>query len=142
MPNAWRIAESLGIRMHGRRDHHPGGEELPARHTWARKAVVDVARAGEGAGLSEHVYDVLGLFLASDGNQRQLFGDAILGVSKWALRNKVTTAEVTFLRPAFVDMDLKLIRQAVLHHRIDQRSPQIAFLVSDHMEDALRGIRQ
>lgn len=141
MPNSWRIAQQMGIKMHGRRDPHPGGDALPPRHTWARKSIFDVARAGDSAGLSEHVFDVLGLFLASGDNQTQLYGDAISGVSLWMLRHKVSTAEVTFLRPAFETLDIRLIRKAVQHHGIPQRKPQIAFLVADHMEDALMGLR-
>lgn len=141
MPNAWRIAEQMGIRMHGRRDRHPGSDVLPARHTWARKAVFDIAKAGEGADLPEHVYDVLGLFLASEANQRQLFGESIRGVSAWALKHRVTSAEVPFLAPAFGEVDMKLVRQAVRHMGLRQHAPQIAFLVSSQMEDALEAIR-
>jgi hypothetical protein len=144
MPNAHRIASAMGIKLHGRRDNglHPRSDELPARHTWSRQAIFDIALAGERNGLPEHVYDVLGLMMSSDRNATQLFGDAIRGVSKWALRNRITTEEVTFLRQSFDDMDLRVIRQAVIHHGIDQKAAQIAFLVADHMEGAICAIRQ
>lgn len=144
MPNAWRIAQSMGITMHGRKDNalHPRSDALPARHTWSRQAIVDIAKAGEANCLPEHVYDILGLMLASPENSTQLFGDAIRGVSKWGVRHRVTTEEVAFLKDSFCEMDLKLIRKTVLHHGIDGRASQIAFLVADHMEAALWAIRQ
>jgi hypothetical protein len=132
----------MGIRMHGKGDQHPCRAELPAKHTWCGKTIRDVAYAGEKAGLPEHVYDVLGAFLLNEINQTQLFGDAIQGVSRWMLRHRVTTEEVTFLRDALAEMDIKTIRGAVRHHGIAPRSPQIAFLVADHMEAALWGLRQ
>jgi len=134
----------MGIKLHGRRDVHPGGQELPARHTWARKTINDVATAGINSGLPEMVYDVLGVFLETDGNRTQLFGDAISGVAKWALRNRVTTEEFAFLRhsESFRALDMRLLRDVVRRHAISPRSPQIAFLVSDQMEAALWSLRQ
>lgn len=142
MPNSWRIAQQMGITMHGRRSLHPGGDSLPAKHTWAGKTIRDVAEAGERSGLSEHVYDVLGVFLSNEVNRTQMFGYVIQGVSKWALHYRVKTEEFSFMREAFEALDLKLIRQTVKHHGISPVSPQIAFLVADHMESALWSIRQ
>ena len=142
MPNAHRIARECGIVLHGRRTRHPCTDSLPARHTWSRRAIYDAALAGQREDLPEHVYDILGLFLTSDQNATQLYGDAIGGVSKWALRNRVTTEEVTFLRPAFAEIDLKVIRSAVLHHRIDQRAPQIGLLIASEMEPVLEQLRR
>ena len=143
MPNAHRICQQMGLRLHGRRSVHPGGQALPAKHTWARKTINDAALAGERVGLEEHIFDVLGVFLDSEDNRTQLFGDAIQGVSKWALTNRVTTEEFAFLRhaAAFRDLDMRTFRETVRHYAIAPRSPQIAFLVAGHMEDALKQLR-
>lgn len=114
---------------------------LPARHTWSRRAILEAARHGEANNLPDHPYDVLGLIIATPENSTQLFGDTIAGVSKWALKNRITTEEITFLRPAFDQVDLRTIRAAVLHHRINDRPPQMAFLVAAEMDDALRELR-
>lgn len=142
MPNAHRIARECGITLHGRKSLHPGGDRLPARHTWSRKAIHDAALAGERIDLSEHAYDVLTLFVADDDNATQLFGDAITGVSKWALRNRITTEEMAFIRVPFAGLDIHLMRAAVLHHRIDQRAPQIGLLVAAEMDQHLKELRR
>lgn len=142
MPNAHRITQEMGIRLHGRKDPYPATEYLPPRHTWARKTIYDAAVAGEREGMPEHVYDVLGVFLINEANQTQMFGDAISGVSKWMLRHRITTEEVAFMKDAFAELDIKTIREAVKHYRITPRSPQIAFLVADRMEAALWSLRQ
>lgn len=141
MPNVHRLAREMGITVHKRSDVHPGGDALPAKHTWARKTIFDAAVAGERGGLAEHIYDVLGVFLANEVNRTQLFGDAIQGVSRWALHNRVTTEEFAFLREPLSELDLKVIRGAVRHHGLSPRSPQIAFLVADHMEAHLWALR-
>jgi len=142
LPNSHRIAEQCGIILHGRRGkRHPRTDELPERHTWSRRAILEAARHGEGVNLPDHVFDVLGLIISTPHNSTQLFGDTISGVSKWALRNRITTEEVTFLRPAFDQVDLKLIRSTVSHHKIDVRPPQIGFLVAAEMEEALQELR-
>lgn len=141
MPNRWRIAQTMGITLHTSKDPHPCAGELPPRHTWSGKTIFDVAAAGEKQDMPEHVYDVLGVFLLNETNKTQLYGDAISGVSRWMLRHRVRTEEVAFLRSAFEDMDMRLIRQAVRHHGIAPVSPQIAFLVADHMEAALWSVR-
>lgn len=142
MPNRHRIAQAVGITLHTRSDPHPCAGELPPKHTWSGKTIFDVAVAGEKRGLPEHIYDVLGVFLLNDVNRTQLYGDAISGVSRWMLRQRIRTEEMTYLRTAFEELDMRLIRQSVHHHGIPQRSPQIAFLVADHMEAALWALRQ
>jgi len=138
--NAHRISQACGILLRGRKTRHPGGNALPNRQTWSRQTIVEACRRGQQAGLPEHVYDVLGLIMAAD--PTQLFADVIEGVSYWAITNRITTAEVSFLIPAFQQIDIKAIRADVQRHRVPMRPAQIAFIVSGIMEPALRSIRQ
>lgn len=142
MPNVHRICSAIGILLHGRKARHPGGHRLPPKECWSGKSIRLVAEAGEAENNPEHVYDVLGVFLANKTNQTQLFGETICGVSKWALTHNVQTSEFAYLKDATEQLDLQLIRETVRHHKIRPMKDQIAFLVSHQMEAALWSIRQ
>lgn len=137
MANAHRIAQDVGVRLVSPKRHgHPGGARLPPRTCYSRKTIRLIAEAGERAGHPDHAHDVLGLVLAADDGM--LFGDVIKGVSRWALRWNLSTGKVGHILPAFRAIDIYNVRQAVLHHRIDVRDVQIAFLVSGLMEPCMR----
>lgn len=139
MADLHHICGQMNVKpFSAKRRSHPGGDKLPARHTWARATIKQVHDDGLKAGLPEHVYDVLGLILESD--PTQLYGDVISAVSVWALRWRITTDEMGFVLPAFRALDIKAIRGAVHHHKLPERAAQIAFLISGTMEPALRKI--
>lgn len=95
---------------------------------------------GQKAGYPELIYDVLGLFLASEVNAHQLYGESIHGVGRWMLATRLRTDDVPFIRPAFAEIDMGMVRAAVQHHRIPNRPPQIGFMVAGLMEPAIEAI--
>lgn len=170
MPNAHKICRELGIKLHARGDKHPG--KLPAKTTWSRQAIIDVAKAGirldintevrrrspqtsiardaivkavrskyVGGVEHDHVYNTLTLLLSSEKTNNQLYGDVILGVSHWALANSVKSEEVPFLSESFGELDIEAIRDMVHHFTIPNRPYQIALLVSEDMENAVKEMR-
>lgn len=138
MANAWRICEEMGIQIVSRKNGWAG--ELQARQTRSRATIKEIAEAGEAIGYPEMVYDVLGLFLASEANACQLYGETIQGVARWVLAARLRTADIPFVRPAFAEIDLAMIREAVQHHRIQNRPPQIGLMVAGLMEEAVAAI--
>ena len=139
MANAWRISQEMGIRIVSKKGEHRKGP-LEPRQTRSRASIKSVAEHGEAIGYPDMVYDVLGLFLASEGNQRQLFGENIIGVSLWMKAANIRTSDIPFLTPAFNEIDMGLVRSLVLHHKIPHRAPQIGNLVAGMMEDAVEAI--
>lgn len=154
MPNAHRIYREMGITLHTKRHMHPG--LLPSKHTWARQAIRLVANQSEpritrtetgrtivrpAKAPESHVYDVLTLFLGSDHNSTQLYGDAILGVSEWLISQKVKSDEIPFLIDPFSMIKLADLREAVRHYQIPRKPQQLAFLIAAEMEEALENIR-
>ena len=141
MADAHKICQEMGIRVHGRATTHPKSNVLPARHTWARKTVRLIAERGERLGRPDHVYDVLTLLTTSGNGEIMLFSDVMDGVSKWALKNNLSSHEVPFLSGPWSNVDLHAIRSAVVYHRIEQRAAQVAFLIAAEMEDAIKELR-
>lgn len=139
MPNIHRICREMGIKLHPRT--HPHVNPLPAKHTWARKAIYNTVIAGERAGLDDHVYNVLCLFSRSENNCNQLYGDAISGVSQWAVSQRIKSDEIPFLQAGFDKVDIAAIRAATQHYNIPRRSTQIALMVAGEMEHSLSEIR-
>ena len=138
MASAWRVCEEMGIQIVAKRHFKAG--PLEPRQTRSRAAIKEIAETGAEIGYPELVYDVLGLFLTSETNERQLYGEVIHGVAKWVQAANLRTADIPFVRPAFSEVDLGLIRETVMHHRILNRPPQIALLVAGMMEPALEKI--
>lgn len=138
MASAWRICSEMGIDIVSKKHFRAG--PLEPRQTRSRAAIKEVAETGEAIGYPEMIYDVLGLFLASEANERQLYGDSIHGVSRWVQAARLRTADIPFIRPAFSEIDLGLVRESVQHHRIQNRPPQIGFMIAGFMEDAISQI--
>lgn len=138
MANSWKICAEMGISIVPKRTHSNG--PLAPRQTRSRRTIREVAEAGEAISYPELVYDVLGLFLASDKNSCQLYGETIQGVSRWVVASRLRTADIPFIRPAFSEIDLGFVRESVMHYRIQNRPPQIGFMVSGLMEPALEQI--
>ena len=122
----------MGITLHTRRDRHPGA--LPPRQTWSRQAIYDAARAGEGAGHPNHIFDLLMLLTASEATSSQLYGDVILGTSHWMLKHGIEGPVAMQIKPKFARLDIGAIRQTVRHYKIDKRQYQIAMLIAAEME--------
>lgn len=138
MANAWRICSEMGIEIVPRSRKYEG--PLRPRQTRSRATIKDVAETGNRIGYPDLVYDVLGLFLASPANERQLYGENIQGVARWLQSANLGTADVPFIRPAFSEIDMGWVRQSVLHYCIPMRAPQIAFVLASLMEPALEQI--
>ena len=138
MANAHRIAQTVGIELRSAKRHHPGGPRLPARVCYSRQSIKQVHDRGLAWQRPDHVYDVLALIRECD--DTMLFGDVIKGVSRWAIRWRVTTGQLRDIVPAFREVDLFNVRAAVLHHKIEDRDAQIAFLVSGAMEPVMRDL--
>ncbi len=142
MANIHRICQSVGIRLMTRRKMHP--RQLPPRHTWACRTIKLLAIQGEKANYPTMAHDVLSLFLASEANSCQLYGDTISGVGIWYQANKYEPADTGFLIPAFRALDLGLIRHEVVRFGLPGKAHQIALLVaseSDEDSEALRVYR-
>jgi hypothetical protein len=139
MANAHRIAQAVGIELRSAKRHHPGGPRLPSRVCYSRATIKWVHDRGADWNMHDHVYDVLALIVEAD--DTMLFGDVIKGVSRWATRWRLSTGQVGHVMPAFRQLDLFSIRSAVLHHKIEDRDAQIAFLVSGAMEPCMRELR-
>lgn len=138
MASAWRICEQMGIEMVPKARKNQG--PLPPRQTRSRATIKDIAETGERMGYPDLIFDVLGLFLASERNQRQLYGENIQGVARWVIASRLRTADVPFIQPAFSEIDMGMVRGSVLHYQIPQRSPQIAFMLAGLMEEPLEQI--
>jgi hypothetical protein len=136
--NAHDIARKCGLVLVSGKRRHPGTARLPPRHCYSRATIKWVHDRGEAWGLHDHVYDMLALIREAD--DTMLFGDVIKGVSRWGTRWRVTTGQMGHILPAFRLIDLYGIRAAVLHHKIEDRDAQIAFLVSGAMEPCMRGL--
>ena len=138
MSNAWRICQEMGIQIVAKRNFRAG--PLEPRQTRSRAAIKEIAETGEAMSYPELVYDVLGLFLASEANSRQLYGENIHGVGRWLIAARLRTADIPFISPAFSRIDMGMIRDSVQHYRIPNRPPQIAFMVAGLLEPALEQI--
>lgn len=136
--NAWRICSEMGIEIVAKRHFRAG--PLGGRQTRSRAAIKEVAEAGDSIGYPDLIYDVLGLFLTSQANERQLYGENIHGVARWLQSANLRTADIPFIRPAFADLDMGMVRESVMHYRIPMRAPQIAFMLAGLMEPALEQI--
>lgn len=138
MASAWKICAEMGITIVSKRHFRSG--PLEPKQTRSRDSIKQVAETGEAMGYPDLIYDVLGLFLASETNQRQLYGENIRGVSLWIIGAKLRTADIPFISPAFSGVDMGMVRESVMHYRIPQRAPQIAFMLAGLMEPALEQI--
>lgn len=130
----------MGITLNTRKKMQP--KILPAKHTWARQTIVDVAKAGEHAGLKDHIYNVLEMFLGSPNNANQLRADAISAVSKWILAYNITSTEIPFLKKYFDHLEIEVFIMSAKHFGLPQKSTQIAFMIALEMDEALQEIRQ
>ena len=138
MANVWRICQEMGIDVVPKKRFRAG--PLEPRQTRSRAAIKQTAETGEAIGYNELVYDVLGLIIASDGNARQLYGETIQGVARWVIASRLRTADIPFIQPAFCAVDLGMVRESVMHYRIANRPPQIAFMTAGLLEPALEQI--
>ena len=138
MASAWRVCEQMGIQMLSKRHFRNG--PLEPRQTRSRAAIKQTAETGEAMQYPELVYDVLGLIIASDGNARQLYGETIQGVARWVIASRLRTADIPFIQPAFCEINLGLVRESVMHYRIANRPPQIAFMTAGLLEPAMEMI--
>lgn len=138
MSSAWRICAEMGITIVAKRNFRTG--PLEPRQTRSRAAIKEIAETGQTIGYPELVYDVLGLFLASPVNERQLYGECLHGVARWLQSARLRTEDIPFIRPAFSEIDMGFVRNAVQHYRIPNRPPQIGFMVAGLMEPALEQI--
>lgn len=136
MASAHRICAEMGIHLVSKKQDSRVGPLAP-KQTRSRAMIKDIAETGEKIGYPELIYDVLGLFLSSEINQCQLYGDNIQGVAKWLQSARLRTADIPFIIPAFQEVDMGMVREAVQHHRIPVRVPQIAFMVAGLLEPAL-----
>jgi hypothetical protein len=138
MASAWKICAEMGITLVSKRNFRSG--DLEPKQTRSRAAIKELAETGEETGYPELIYDVLGLFLASETNQRQLYGENLHGVARWLIAARLRTADIPFVSPAFSRIDMGAVRGAVLHYNIPMRAPQIAFMLAGLMEPALEQI--
>ena len=138
MANAHRIAQAAGIKLHGRSAPHPGVKCLPDRHCWAPKTIKEIAEAGEKAGVSSHIYDVLDLLLANPDGRRLLFSDVLRAVSLWALRADVDATSVAFIKPDFAMLSLRDIRESVKKRGFGHYHITMAFIIAENMETAIQ----
>lgn len=139
MASAWKIAAEMGITIASKKSDHRKGP-LPPKTTRSRATIRLIAEQGEAIGYKEMVYDVIGLFLASEANQTMLYGDLMMGVAGWIKAANLRTADIPFIRPAFCEIDLGTVREAVAHYRIPNRPPQISFMLAGFMEPAVEAI--
>jgi len=128
----------MGIQIVPRHAFRNG--PLEPKQTRSRAAIKEIAETGIEIGYDELIYDVLGLFRTSPTNERQLYGENIKGVSIWIRSARLRTADITFIRPAFALVDMGMVREAVLYHKIPNQAPQVAFMVAGMMESALEQI--
>lgn len=128
----------MGVKLFAKDGFRNG--PLEPMQTRSRGTIRAIAEDGERIGYPDMAHDVLTMFINSEMNRSQLYGENLLGVAMWMKAARIKTADIPFLLPAFSEINMGDVRAAVIEHGIPHKSAQVGFAVAGLMSDALQAI--